>query len=421
MVLNYIWVFFFLIAFVVALVKLVLYFMGYPEYGGLEVFPAMINSIFDMAKTAFELALGLTGVMTLWLGIMKVGEEAGIIRSFSRLVSPFFGKLFPEVPKDHPAMGNILMNFSANMLGLDNAATPLGLKAMGSLQELNPQKDTASNSQIMFLVLNTAGLTLIPVNIMLYRAQAGAANPSDVFIPILIATFTGTIAGLLSVCFYQRKLIQPVLFIYLAVFALLVAGVSWFFSTLTEARLQTASSLSANFIIFSVIVLFIGAGFFRRLNVYDKFIEGAKDGFNVAIRIIPFLLAILVGVAVFRASGAMDFLLKGLSWLFASVGMDTSFVPGLPTGLMKSLSGSGARGLMFDAMLPVEKGGYGPDSFVGRLVCIFQGSSDTTFYILAVYFGSVGIRNTRYALTCGLLADLAGIIAAILVAYLFFG
>lgn len=417
MILNYIWIAFFLIAFVVALVKVILHFCGFPEFGGLEVFPAIVTSAFDTSKVAFELCLGLTGLMTLWLGIMKIGEESGLIRSFSRFVSPFFSRLFPDIPKDHPAMGNVLMNFSANMLGLDNAATPLGLKAMNSLQELNPQKDMASNSQIMFLVLNTAGLTLIPVNIILYRTQAGAANPADVFIPILLATFAGTIAGLLSVSFYQRNILKPMLFVYLGIFAAFIAGISWFFSTLTEDHLQKASSLSANFIIFSVIALFILMGFLRKINVYETFIEGAKEGFNTAIRIIPYLAAILIGVAIFRTSGAMEYLLKGMSWLF----MSADFVPALPTGLMKSLSGSGARGLMFDAMRPVAEGGYGPDSFVGRLVCVFQGSSDTTFYILAVYFGSVGIRKTRYALTCGLIADLAGVIAAIGVAYLFFG
>lgn len=413
MVLNYIWIFFFLIAFVIAIAKLLF-------LGDVDVFQKIITASFDSSKTAFEISLGLTGIMTLWLGIMKIGEESGIIRAFSRLVNPFFSRLFPDIPKDHPAMGNILMNFSANMLGLDNAATPLGLKAMNSLQELNPTKDTASNAQIMFLVLNTAGLTLIPVNILLYRAQAGAANPADVFIPILLTTFAGTLAGILAVCFYQRSVLTARLFIYLSAFAIFVAGISWFFSTLTDERLQQVSSLSANLIIFSLIVLFIAIGFFKKINVYETFIEGAKEGFSVVIRIVPYLAAILIGVAVFRASGAMDYLLHGLSWIFASVGMDTSFVPALPTGMMKSLSGSGARGLMFDAMQPVEKGGYGPDSFVGRLVCIFQGSSDTTFYILAVYFGSVGIKKTRYALTCGLIADLAGIIAAIAVAYLFF-
>lgn len=416
MILNYIWIAFFLIAFIVALIKLVLHFFGFPEFGGLEVFPAMVTSTFDTAKGAFEICLWLTGLMTFWLGIMKIGEDSGLIRSFSRFVSPFFSQLFPDIPKDHPAMGNVLMNFSANMLGLDNAATPMGLKAMSSLQELNPQKDTASNSQIMFLVLNTAGLTLIPVNIMLYRAQAGAANPADVFIPILLATFAGTIAGLLAVCFYQRNIITPKLFLYLFVFAVFLSGISWFFSTLTDDRLQKASSLSANFIIFSVIALFIGIGFFKKLNVYESFIEGAKEGFSTSIRIVQYLAAILIGVAVFRVSGAYEYLLKGLSLIF----MNADFVPALPTGLMKSLSGSGARALMFDAMGSLEKGGYGPDSFVGRLVCIFQGSSDTTFYILAVYFGSVGIKKTRYALTCGLIADFAGVVAAIGVAYLFF-
>jgi spore maturation protein SpmA len=412
MILNFIWIAFFVIAFVIALIKLVF-------FHDTLVFSEMVASIFDASKTAFEISIGLTGLMTLWLGIMKIGESSGLIRAFSRLVSPFFGKLFPEIPKDHPALGNILMNFSANMLGLDNAATPLGLKAMNSLQDLNPVKDTASNAQIMFLVLNTAGLTLIPVNVMLYRAQAGAADPSDVFIPILLATFFGTLSGLLAVSIYQRiNLLNRVLLSTILIFTGIVAGITWYFSTLSKEEIGVVSSVFANLILVSVVVLFIIAGFVKKINVYETFIEGAKDGFNVAIKIIPYLVAILVGIAVFRTAGAMQIITDGLSYAFAALGFDTSFVPALPTGLMKSLSGSGAKAMMFDVMKPEN---YGPDSFVGRLVCVFQGSSDTTFYILAVYFGSVGIKKTRYALTCGLLADFFGIIAAIAIAYLFFG
>jgi spore maturation protein SpmA len=408
-VLNYIWIAFFVIAFLVALVKLVF-------LGDLTVFANLVNGAFDSAKTAFEVSLGLTGIMTLWLGLMNIGEKSGVINFLSRLISPFFTKLFPEIPKDHPASGQILMNFSANMLGLDNAATPLGLKAMQSLQDLNPNKEVASNSQIMFLVLNTAGLTLIPVSVMVYRAQLGAAMPSDIFIPILLATFCGTLAGLLAVSFYQRiNLLNKVLLGTILGFSLFVGFITWYFSTMPQEKLNAISALFGNFIIFAVITLFIFAGFVKKINVYEVFIEGAKDGFNVAIRIIPYLVAILVGVAVFRASGAMDYFINFLSMGFTQLGLNTDFVPALPTGLMKSLSGSGARGMMIESMKT-----YGADSFVGRLTSIFQGSSDTTFYILAVYFGSVGIKKTRYALTCGLIADFAGLIAAIAVAYLFF-
>ncbi len=410
MVLNYIWIAFFVIAFVVGLVKLLF-------LGDTEIFSTIVNGSFDSAKTAFEVSLGLTGVMTLWLGIMKVGEEAGAIRVLSKIVSPFFKRIFPEIPKNHPSSGHILMNFSANMLGLDNAATPLGLKAMQGLQELNPDKETASNSQIMFLVLNTAGLTLIPVSVMLYRSQMGAANPSDVFIPILLATFVGTLSGFLAVAFYQKiNLLDRVLLSVLVGFSLFVGFITWFLSTLPQEKIGKISAVSGNLILFGIIILFLVGGFIKKINVYETFIEGAKEGFGVAIKVAPYLVAILVGVAVFRASGAMDFLVNGIAFVFAAFSINTDFVPALPTAFMKSLSGSGARGLMIDAMKT-----YGPDSFVGKLVCTIQGSTDTTFYILAVYFGSVGIKKTRYALTCGLLADFFGLLGAITVAYLFFG
>ncbi|MGQ0827524.1 MAG: nucleoside recognition domain-containing protein [Bacteroidota bacterium] len=409
MVLNYIWIAFFVIAFVVALCKLIF-------LGDTEIFSTIVNGSFASSKTAFEIAIGLTGMMTLWLGIMKVGEEAGAIRVLSKIVSPFFRKIFPEIPKDHPASGHILMNLSANMLGVGNAATPLGLKAMNSMQELNPNKDTASNSQIMFLVLNTAGLTLIPVSVMVYRAQANAANPSDVFIPILLTTFVGTLCGFLSVALYQKiNLFDRILLSCILGFSLLIGLITWFFATLPQSEIGTVSALGGNFIVFSIIALFLIGGFIKKINVYETFIEGAKDGFNVAIKIIPYLVAILVGIAVFNASGAMDFIVDGIKYVIAALGFNTDFVPALPTAFMKSLSGSASNGLMITTMNE-----YGADSFVGRLVSIVAGSSDTTFYILAVYFGSVGIRKTRYALTCGLLADFFGIVASIAVAYLFF-
>jgi spore maturation protein SpmA len=409
MVLNYIWIAFFVIAFVVALFKLIF-------LGDTQIFSTIITGSFDSAKTAFEISIGLTGMMAFWLGIMKIAEEAGAIRVLSRIVSPFFTRVFPGIPKDHPASGHILMNFSANMLGLGNAATPLGLKAMNSMQELNPQKDTASNSQIMFLVLNTAGLTLIPVSVMVYRAQQGAANPSDVFIPILLATFAGTLAGFLSVAIYQKiNLLDRLLLTCVIGFSLFVACITWFFSTLPQSKIATISTVAGSLIIFSIIVLFLIGGLIKKINVYETFIEGAKDGFNVAIKVIPYLVAILVGVAVFRASGAMDFIVGGISICIAATGLNTDFVPALPTAFMKSLSGSGANGLMIDVMKQ-----NGADSFVGKLVCTMQGATDTTFYILAVYFGSVGIKKTRYALTCGLIADFFGMIAAIFICYLFF-
>lgn len=410
MVLNYIWIGFFLIAFVVALIKLIF-------FGDTSVFSAMINSTFEMSKTGFEISLGLTGVMTLWLGLMRIGEKGGMIQIFSKIMGPFFNKLFPEIPRNHPVNGSIMMNLAANMLGIDNAATPLGLKAMSQLQELNTQKDTASNSMIMFLVLNTSGLTLIPVSIMVYRAQMGAADPSDVFIPILIATFFSTFVGILAVSLYQRiNLFNKVFIGYFAVFALIISGLIWYFVSIPRDQVNEQSSLMANIILFLVIVSFILLALRRKVNVYEAFIEGAKEGFGVAIKIIPYLIAILVGIGVFRASGALDFLTQGISSLFAAMGINTQFVDALPTAFMKPLSGSGARGVMIDTMNT-----FGADSFAGRLACCFQGSCDTTFYILAVYFGSVNITKTRHAVTCGLLADLASIVAAICVAYIFWG
>ncbi|HJU73562.1 MAG TPA: nucleoside recognition domain-containing protein [Gemmatimonadaceae bacterium] len=410
MVLNYIWIAFFLIALVVGLVRLIF-------YADTEIFTRMVTSTFDNAKTGFEISLGLTGVLTLWLGLMKIGELGGAIAILARAAKPFFRRLFPEVPADHPAHGSIIMNFAANMLGLDNAATPLGLKAMQELQEINPQKDTATNAQIMFLVLNTSGLTIIPISIMVYRAQAGAVNPTDIFLPLLLVTFINTLVGLIAVAVVQRiNLFDRVILGYLLGLTALIAATIWYFSGLPQDRVATISNLVANLTLFSVISSFVILGLVRRINVYEAFIEGAKEGFSVAIRIIPYLVAILVAIGVFRASGALDFLVAGIGRMFAAMGLDTSWVPGLPTAIMKPLSGSGARGMMLDTMKT-----YGADSFVGRLVSIFQGASDTTFYILALYFGSVGVRRTRHAVACGLIADVSGIIAGIFIAYLFWG
>jgi len=409
MVLNYIWIAFFLTAFIVAVVRLIF-------LGDTEIFPAIINSTFDSSKTAFEISLGLTGVLSLWMGIMRIGEQGGVIGVFSRLLSPLFNKLFPEIPKGHPVTGSIFMNLAANMLGLDNAATPLGLKAMEGLQELNPKKDTASNPMIMFLVLNTSGLTLIPISIMVYRAQLGAAQPTDVFVPILLATFFSTLAGIIAVSLYQRiNLLNQTILLFLGGTSLVIAGIIYFFSMLSRQQIDIYSTTAANVFLFVIIIGFIVAGMRKKINVYDAFVEGAKEGFTTAVRIIPYLVAILVAIGVFRASGCMDYLIKGIANLVNLCGINSDFVGALPTALMKPLSGSGARGLMVDAMNT-----YGADSFVGRLSCIFQGSTDTTFYILAVYFGSVGVVRTRHAVPCGLLADLAGIIAAILICYLFF-
>ena len=410
MVLNYIWIAFFLVAFAVALVRLVF-------LGDVEVFPAIMNSTFSSARSAFEISLGLTGVLSLWLGIMRIGEKGGVVNVVARWLAPVFSKIFPDIPKGHPVTGTIFMNFAANMLGLDNAATPMGLKAMEQLQELNEKKDTATNPMIMFLVLNTSGLTLVPISVMVYRAQLGAAQPTDVFVPILLATFFSTVVGLIVTCLYQRiNLFNRTLLLFLGALCTLVALIIWGFSAMPREQMDVVSSTFANVFLCAIIACFIIAGMRKKINVYDTFIEGAKEGFQTAVRIIPYLVAILVAIGVFRASGAMDFLIDGIAWLVALVGGDTEFVGALPTALMKPLSGSGARGLMVDAMTT-----YGADSFVGRLSCLFQGATDTTFYILAVYFGSVGIRKTRHAVTCGLLADLAGIISAIFICYLFFG
>jgi len=409
MALNYIWIFFFVIAFVIGLAKLIF-------LGDTGIFPAMMNSTFEMAKTGFEVSLGLTGVLTLWMGIMKIGEKGGVVHIFSKAVGPFFNKLFPSLGKDHPAHGSILMNFVANMLNLDNAATPMGLKAMKEMQATNPVEDTASDAQIMFLVLNASGLTIIPVSIMVYRTQLGAVNPSDVFIPILLATFFASLAGLMAVAWHQRiNLLNRTIVAYIGTLTLFISGIIWYFSGLSKDEIQQISSVAGNLTIFTIIVSFILLALFKKVNVYEAFIEGAKDGFKTAIMIIPYLIAILVAIGVFRSSGAMDWFISGLSWVFQQFGINTDFIPALPTGLMKSLSGSGSRGLMVDTMKM-----YGADSFVGRVACTIQGSTDTTFYVLAVYFGSVGIKNTRYALTCGLIADFVGLVSAIIIAYLFF-
>ena len=409
MVLNYIWVAFFLVAFVIAAVKLLF-------WGDYDVFPAMMDSTFSSSKTAFEISLGLTGVLSLWMGVMKVGEKGGVVNMLARLLSPVFTKLFPDIPKGHPVTGSIFMNIAANMLGLDNAATPLGLKAMEQMQELNTKKDTASNPMIMFLVLNTSGLTLIPVSIMVYRAQMGAAQPTDIFIPILLATFFSTIVGIIVTSLFQRiNLLNRTMLLTLGGACTLVAAVIWGFSQMDSETMNRWSTTVANILLMTIITGFIVAGVRKKVNVYDAFIEGAKEGFTTAVRIIPYLVAILVGIGVFRASGAMDMLIGGLRACVDACGVDAQWVDAMPTALMKPLSGSGARGMMVDAMTT-----YGADSFVGRLSSIFQGSTDTTFYILAVYFGSVGVSKTRHAVTCGLLADLAGILAAIAVCYLFF-
>lgn len=409
MVLNYIWVAFFLIAFVIAAGKFLF-------AGDVEVFPAIMSSTFDTARSAFEISIGLTGVLSLWMGIMKIGEKGGLVAALARFLSPVLCRIFPDVPKGHPAMGTMFMNFSANLLGLDNAATPMGLKAMQELQELNDKKDTASNPMIMFLVLNTSGLTLIPVSVLLYRAQLGAANPTDVFLPILLATTVSTIVGLVVTSIYQRiNLFNRTMLLFLFAICLLVAGGTWGMMQLSRVQIEVVSTSLANIILFSVIILFILSGVRSKINVYEAFIEGAKDGFSTAVRIIPYLIAILVAVGVFRASGGMDVIMGGVAWCAEKFGAGTDFVGALPTAIMKPLSGSGARGMMIDAMTT-----YGADSFAGRLACLFQGATDTTFYILAVYFGSVGIRKTRHAVVCGLLADAAGILAAIAVAYIFF-
>lgn len=409
MVLNYIWIGFFLIAFVVALIRTLF-------FGDMEVFNQIMSSTFDYAKSGFEISLGLTGVLTLWLGLMRVGEKGGMVVYLSRLFGPLFERLFPDLPKGHPAYGSIMMNLAANMLGLDNAATPMGLKAMKEMQEVNPVKDRATNSMIMFLVLNTSGLTIIPVSIMVYRAQMGAANPADVFLPILLATFFATMAGLIAVAMVQRiNLLNRVVISYLGGLSVLVGILIWWLQSIPKEQLNTVSLLVSNILLFSIIIIFILMAMRKRENVYDAFIDGAKEGFAIAIKIIPFLVAILVAIGVFRASGAMNYVVEAIRWSVNFAGLDTTFVEALPTALMKPLSGGAARGMMVDTM-----SSYGVNSFVGKLACTFQGATDTTFYILAVYFGSVGIRNTRHAVACGLFADFVGIIAALFLAYLFY-
>lgn len=409
MVLNYIWIAFFLIAFIVGLVKLIF-------LQDTQVFPDIFQATFDMAKTGFELSLYLTGVMALWLGIMRIGEKGGVIKVLARLIGPFFNRLFPEIPKDHPAIGATIMNFSANMLGLDNAATPLGLKTMEEMQKLNPKKDTASNAQIMFLVLNTSGLTIIPLTILIDRSVVGAINPTDVFIPLILSTFFSTMIGLITVSIYQKiNLFDKVILSYLIGVTLIIIAVIFYFYQLPQDEMNTVSQVASTFIIFSVIIIFIMLALIKRVNVYETFIEGAKEGFSVAIKIIPYLVAILVAIGVFRASGAMDFVIAGIAAFFNLLGVNTDFVQALPTALMKPLSGSAARGMNIEVMET-----FGPDSFVGRLSSIFRGATETTFYVIAVYFGSVNIRKTRYAVTAGLIADLGGIIAAIFIGYMFF-
>lgn len=410
MVLNYIWFAFFIIAFVFASISAFV-------LGDASVFSRMVQSTFDMAKLGFELSLGLTGVMTLWLGIMKIGEQGGVIQVLSKIVSPFFSKLMPSIPKNHPVNGSIVMNLAANMLGLDNAATPLGLKAMKELQEINPEPDKASHAQIMFMVLNASGLTIIPISILVYRAQLGAANPTDVFLPILISTFFSTLAGIIIVSIYQKiNLLNKIILLYLGSISLVISLIIWGFLSLPSATANSYSISGANILLFLIIILFLISGVIKKINIYEAFIDGAKEGFGIAIKIIPYLIAILVAVGVFRESGAMQMIVGGIKALTESMGLNSDFVDALPVAFMKPLSGSGARGLMVDTMNT-----YGVDSFAGRLACTFQGAADTTFYILAVYFGSINVRKTGHALVCSLFADLIGVIAAIVVAYLFFG
>ena len=408
MVLNYIWIAFFLIAFIFGIISLLM--------GDTTIFEKMVKATFESSETAFTTSLNLTGILALWLGIMKIGEQAGIVNVLARMLSPFLSKLFPDIPRNHPVMGSIFMNIASNMLGLDNAATPTGLKAMSQMQELNTKKDTATNPMIMFLVLNTSGLTIIPTAILGYRSMYGAAQPTEVFIPILLATTVATLVGILITAGWQRiNIFQPTLLLGLIGLMGFVGVVIWSFGQMDKQTMATVTSIASNLILMTIIVLFIAAGLLKKINVYNAFIEGAKEGFHTAVRIIPYLVAILVAVGVFRASGGMELMMKGIRWFVETCGLDTRFVDALPTALMKPLSGSGARGLMIEAMRT-----YGADSFVGRLSCIFQGSTDTTFYILAVYFGSVSIKYTRHAVACGLLADLAGVIAAIAICYIFF-
>ncbi|HEY4798389.1 MAG TPA: nucleoside recognition domain-containing protein [Bacteroidia bacterium] len=414
MVLNYIWVFFFIIAFVVAIAKVALFLAGHSEFGGSEIFSVLLNAAFDAADLAvMKIALPLVGIMTLWLGLMKIGENAGAIQWLGKIVHPFFSRLFPEIPKDHPAHGNIILNFSANALGLANAATPLGLKAMQSLQELNPSKETASNSQIMFLVLNTAGFTLFPITIMVQRKILGAADSSDIFIPLLIVTYCSTLIGIIYTGIRQKiNLFDKVLFGWITGITLLLAGIVWYVSTLSPDQIKFRSSFAGNLLMFGIIVAFLIAGLRKKINVFDSFIDGAKTGFETSVKIIPYLVAMLCGIAVFRASGALDFILHGFVYLFH---IPQEVADALPTAFMKPFSGSGARGMMIETMVK-----HGADSFQGKLSCLFQGAADTTFYIVALYFGSVGIKKTRYAIAGGLVADLAGVVAAVLMAYFFF-
>ncbi len=410
MVLNYIWIAFFLIGFLFALGQLIF-------SGNISIFNTLVDAVFSNAKTGFEISLGLTGALTLWMGLLKVGEKGGVIKILGKLMGPLFQRLFPGLPEGHPAYGSIMLNISANMLGLDNAATPMGLKAMAEMQDINPDKETASNAQIMFLVLNTSGLTIIPVSILVYRYQLGAVNPADIFIPILIATFLSTIAGLASVAIIQKiNLFDKVIMAYLGGITAIIAGIIIYFNSLPKEQITAISTLAANFILITIIVVFIVLAMIRKVNVYEAFIEGAREGFGIAVKIIPFLVAILVAIGMFRASGAMEFIINGFATFFSWIGIDTQFTKALPVALMKPLSGSGARGLMVDAMTT-----YGADSFIGRLASTMQGATDTTFYIIAVYFGSVGIKKTRYSVGCGLFADLVGIVAAIFLAYFFFG
>ncbi len=410
MALNYIWVSFFLIAFVVALAKLI--FMG-----DLEIFPALFNKTMEMSKLGFEISLGLTGAMTLWLGIMKIGENAGIVAMFYKAVGPLLRKLFPDVPPNHKLFGPLIMNISANMLGLDNAATPMGLKAMEGMQEINPEKEKASNAMIMFLVLNTSGLTILPINIMVIRAQMGAVDPSDIFIPTLLATYFATLGGLIIVSIYQKiNLLDKTILVYLGSLTVIIVAVIIYFSTLSQEQIRIISSVAANLILFSTIIFFILLAMIKKVNVYESFIDGAKEGFYIAVKIIPFLVAMLVAIGVFRECGAMDLLVDGVRYSFSAFGISTEFVDALPTAFMRPLSGSGARGMMVETMST-----FGVDSFAGRLASVMQGTTETTLYVVAVYFGAVSIRKTRYAITAGLLADLIGIVSAIFLAYLFFG
>jgi spore maturation protein SpmA len=409
MVLNYIWISFFLIAFIIGLIRLIF-------LGDVAIFPALFNSVMEMSKLGFEISLGLTGAMTLWLGIMKIGENAGIVAIFYKLMGPLLRKIFPDIPENHQLFGPLIMNVSANMLGLDNAATPMGIKAMEGMQELNKDKDKASNAQIMFLVLNTSGLTILPINVMVIRAQMGAVDPSDIFIPTLLATFFSTLTGLVIVSIYQKiNLLNKTVLLYVGSLTVLIVVFIAYLNTLPQEKIAVISSVTSNLTLFSVIVFFILLALFRKVNVYESFIEGAKEGFSIAVKIIPFLVAMLVAIAVFRTCGALDYLVDGIRYLVSVSGANADFVDALPTAFVRPLSGSGSRGMMVETMNT-----FGVDSFAGRLSSVMQGTTETTLYVVAVYFGAIGVRKTRYAITCGLIADLAGILAAIFLSYLFF-